>query len=267
MLRDIASQATTTSATATTSKRVSFKPTTTIVRFQDSVGADDRWTSTAERKQFVVNARNETKACIEKGCTSLLQGVFHDTSEAAQEKITACTQLPWDGGYCRGLEPYVCREHGLTRESFQKGALRTTMAEWKRRKASGMSHDDSWREVGDISRRLTSFATLFARRVGAADELAARHGEDPSKARKLLKDACIASEALQRACPGSPASTNTTVVSEKAPPSSTGTNKTLLVSRFLSQRSVIDVNGWCHGPRKSCSSYKFPGQPACQVNE
>ena len=244
-------------------KRVTFQPTTTIVRFHQTVDNEgtDRWITTAERAQFVLDARQETKAWIAKGCTFLLQGVFHDTSDIAQEKITACTQLPGNG-YCRGLERYVCREHGLTRDSFQKGALRTIVAEWKKRKGV-LSDDESWQEVGDLSRRLTSFATVFARRVGAADELAARFGEDPSKARYLLQAKFDAAQEMQKqtACPGSPASTTTAEVGTDKGSSSasnavtTTPSKTRLVGRFqLMQQCAAKANDWSGPPRESCTT-------------
>ena len=251
--------------TGATRKRVSFQPTTTIVRFHQTVdNGGDRWITTAERAQFVLDARLETKAWIEQGCTFLLQGVFHDTSDVAQEKIIACTQLP-GRGYCRGLERYVCREHGLTRDSFQKGALRTIVAEWKKRKGV-LSDDECWKEVGDLSRRLTSFAAVFASRVGAADALAARHGEDPSKAKYLLQANFEAVQEMkkQTACPGSPASTATAKVDMDKGSSSVSNgvtitpSKTLLVSRYqLMQKCVANAKDWS-GPRESCAtSVKF----------
>ena len=258
----------------TTPKRVTFQPTTTIIRFHTIDNGEDRWVSTAERAQFVLDARQETKAWIAQGCTHLLKGIFHDTSDAAEEKIMACTQLP-GRGYCRGLERYVCKEHGLTRDSFQRGALRTIVAESKKRKLSGVaaSSDDaineSWQQLGDLSRRLTSFATLFAQRIGAADEAVVRYGEDPSKARKILQAKFEAAQEVQEqtTCPGSPASASTTTIdTEKVSSSNVATvsadattrtpSKTRLVSRYnLMQQCIANANSpHDHIPRADYSA-------------
>jgi hypothetical protein len=229
-------------------KCVTFQPTTTIVRFHEFTSTDERWHSILDRKRSIVQARDEAKRWIDKGCYEfLLKDALRDASEAlAQAKMNAYTQLPRED-YCRGLERYVCREHGLMRDSFQKGAVRAIVNEGRKRR--GMPQDQRWHQLGRISRKLSFVATRFARRVGAADELVARMGEDASKAQRLQTE----NDAIQKQVMAieNPAM-RATQKGDSAKNISINTcddcDASIQLPRNASQLPVASVICWRHGP-------------------
>lgn len=236
-------------------KSVTFKETTTIVRFHESVGDFQKWHSIPDRKRFILEARDQTRAWIDKGGYDfLLKDTFHDASElSAQEKMNAYAQLPGDD-YCRGLERHVCREHGLKRDSFKKGAVRAIVNEGRKRKERGMPEAQAWMQLGEISRKLSFLATRFARRTGAADALVARQGEDASTVQQLQREETAAHVVEKQLVPSScPASQE-----DRAAPNQI----TVGQQRHNLQRSVAAVNGWCHGPRESCIRPAVPQEVA-----
>lgn len=166
-------------------KSVGFKPTITIVRFHDLGSADTQWLSVPERKKLLLDARVQAKAWAKKGYDFLLTESFHSASDSAQDKIEAYCQLPQDD-YSRGLERYVCREHGLRRDALKKGAVRAIVGEGKKLRGKGLTEEEVETQLADIARRLSLCATRFAHRMGAADAKVIREGEDGSKVNKLL---------------------------------------------------------------------------------
>jgi len=256
----------------TTPRRVSFQNTITIVKFHDSCCSEDKWLSLADRKVFMTEARDQSQDWPTKGYAFLVQNIFHENSETvAQEKLNAFTQLPGDD-YCRGLERYACREHGIKRESFKKGAIRLVVAEGKKRQQAQleghMSCEQSWDEVGAIAAKVSNWATRFARRLGAADAMVALEGEDGSKVETLLAEETLTNApkptATEETTSQSNADNNNSSSSSSSINSTddNGENKQTQVRGFKQQqqqssspdspRSVMSVNGWCHGPRESC---------------
>lgn len=240
-------------------KTVSFQETTTIVRFPD-MGGEPSWHTMEDRKAFILQARMETNAWINKGRYGfLLQDSFFDSSEASvQEKMDAYAQLPGED-YCRGLERHVCREHGLKRDGFKKGAIRAIVNEGRKRKERGMPIEQAWMQLGEISRHLSAQATRFARRVGAADELVVKEGEDASKVLKLHEEAMQdAMEKMGTITPNCPAS------QEEASPTriAVGGEDSKQQERSNSPLSVTTFNGWCHGSRESCIQPPPPQVPS-----
>ena len=229
-------------------KTVSFKPTITIVKFHD-FGSEHNWLSVPERKQFIVDARNQSKEWATLGYDFLLKDTFHDKSEqSAQDKVDAYAQLPGDA-YCRGLERFVCREHGLKRESFKRGAIRHVVAEGRKCRELGIPNDVAWEELGKISRKISSFATRFAIRIGRADELAVFCGEDGSKVKKLLEEEAVNNAPKQTTLP--PTKT-TNEMEVGANDSANFLHQKQQMNRGDSRRCVTAVNGRCHdGPSTS----------------
>jgi hypothetical protein len=242
----------TTTTTTHAKKSVSFQETITIVRFHN-LGGEPSWHTLEDRKRFLLQARMEADAWISKGCYDfLLKDTFHDTSDfSAQEKMDAYAQLPGDD-YCRGLERHVCREHGMKRDGFKKGAIRAIVNEGRKRKERGMGVDQSWYQLGEISRLLSKHATIFARRVGAADALVVREGEDKSKVLKLQQqenhDAVDkpVEKGLNPATPDEPRRTKIITVGEED------------IAQDLSNSpmSVTTVNAWSQGHRDSLRKNK-----------
>lgn len=248
-------------------KSVSFQERITIVRFHDF--GVNTWTNLEDRKRYILEARLETMSWIQKGCYGfLLRDTFNDPSDAsAQEKMDAYAQLPGQH-YCRGLERHVCREHGLKRDSFKKGAIRTIVNEGRKRRERGMPLEESWMQLGQISRKLSFLATRFAHLVGVADERVVRFGEDPSKV--MLLHRLEMAHTVEKATPATtpcPAQEG----AEEAPTTTTQPEKITFgggtvqeekqkqkVQRQDSPRSVTSVNGWCHGPRESCLKVDVP---------
>lgn len=234
-------------------KCVTFQPTTTIVRFYDYTTADEKWHSIPDRKRFIVQARDEATRWIGKGCYEfLLKDALQDASEeSAQAKMDAYAQLPGED-YCRGLERHVCREHGLMRDSFKKGAIRAIVNEGKRR--SGMPQNQCWPQLGEISRKLSFGATRFARRVGAADELAARLGEDASKVQRLRTEGDgIQNQIMAMENPAMEETQKENFTKNiNINNCEDDYDKSILIQHNTSQISVTAVISWCHGPRESC---------------
>lgn len=241
-------------------KTVSFQESTTIRKLKD-LDAEPSWHTLEDRKRFIMEARIETNAWINKRCYQfLLKDTFHhdpDCSESqateVQEKLNAYTQLPGDN-YCRGLERHVCREHGLKRDGMKKGAIRTIVNESRKRKERDMPIDQAWMQLGEISRHLTRHATRFARHVGAADELATRQGEDVSKVNKLRSEEIQKMvQKMNTTQPASPPCSCPSAAEEatEAVQDDEDEDATKAQERSNSPTSVTTVNGWCHGPRES----------------
>jgi hypothetical protein len=248
---------------AVTKKCVTFQPTTTIVRFHDFTTADERWHSIPDRKRFVVQARDEARRWTDKGCYEfLLKDALNDASEeSAQAKMDAYAQLP-DEDYCRGLERHVCREHGFMRDSFKKGAIRAIVNEGRKRR--GMPQNQCWYQLGEISRTLSSGATRFARRVGAADELVARLGEDASKVRRLrTENDCMRKQIMAMKNPAAGETQREDSAKNICIDTYGDYGKSIHVQGNTSPVSVTTVISWCHGPRESCIGAANVGSNGC----
>lgn len=252
-------------------KSVSFQETITIVRFHDF--GVNTWTNLEDRKRYILEARLETMAWVQKGCYGfLLRDTFNDPSDAsAQEKMDAYAQLPGQD-YCRGLERHVCREHGLKRDSFKKGAIRAIVNEGRKRQERGMPLEQSWMQLGLISRKLSYSATRFAHLVGLADERVVRFGEDASKVMMLHRQEMA--HTVEKATPATPPCPVQEGEEKEATEMAAQPEKITIrgghdqgekhkqkVQRQDSPRSVTSVtsvNGWCHGPRESCLKVDVP---------
>lgn len=207
-------------------KTVSFKPTITIVKFHDDSSSESRWYTVAERKRLICEARDQSKAWLNTGYNFLLKNTYKDPCHDAQNKLDAYSQL--DGGdYCRGLERHVCKQHGALRDAFKKGAVKAVVARQKRLREAGASPEEMSQNLAEYTARITSPAAVFAQRLGNADEMVVRQGEDASKVRQIFANESGTSLKLQ----DSQAS-----------------------MRDCSDRSVMAVNGWYQPPAAtSCS--------------
>ncbi|CAB9510737.1 expressed unknown protein [Seminavis robusta] len=249
-------------AASSDSKFVTFQPTITIVRFHELRTAAERWHSIPDRRRFIQQAREEAQHWIDKGCYEfLLKDSFHEGSdELAQARMNAYAQLPGED-YCRGLERHVCREHGLKRDSFKKGAIRAIVNEGRKRRDAGMPLDKSWYQLGEISRKLSFLAARFARRVGTADEIVVRLGEDASKVDRLRMDADPIQKLRQHReyedpALESPVKKTKEICVGASGETSVGEHQALQVQRQNNHSAqcaitATGINGWCHGPRES----------------
>ncbi|CAB9511992.1 expressed unknown protein [Seminavis robusta] len=148
---------------------------------------------------------NDCKAAIKsrarKWRTTGLGMLLHDTfclannnglpAPLCQKQLETFARLP-DALYNRGIERYLSRKHDTERTTKKRYIIQDIVAQYRLlcQQHDTVSVDERWELVGQAAQRMTHDATLFARRMGHADEVVMRRGcdtPDAIEAQRLMQ--------------------------------------------------------------------------------
>lgn len=145
----------------------------------------DQWYSQEDYKRWKKCFRYQARGFRREGYGVLLENSFEDLNPDVQQYITAFAQLD-DARYLRGLEQYASKQHHQDRVVLRDRAIQTVLRLQRNMKRRGLlSADEITEKLSLLLERYSQPARRFAERIGVADEIVAKWGEDPQKADQL----------------------------------------------------------------------------------
>lgn len=150
------------------------------VRFsEDSVvcvleARSDEHRNLAKRVDPRKAAREQAYILIPKGYGHLLSGCFEDPIDSCQENLNAFVAGVPDRDNSRGLERYMSQQHKEERDQAREDVIEAVLRRQQRLKLDGENADDVANKLRSACRRHSRDSRVFARRLGIADDLAAR---------------------------------------------------------------------------------------------
>jgi len=158
-----------------------------LISYSD-VPENPLWLVPDEYVALKTQIREDADALKPKGYHLLLKDCFDEVNkQRAQKHIDAFAQLP--GFHCgRGCEMYLSRQHRESRD-FNYVSLSTAVLHRQRVLKSKQAGPDFLADkLRSVSRKHSRSSRIFARRLGLADQRAARDGDDLVKAVDIVRE-------------------------------------------------------------------------------
>ena len=158
------------------------------VLFCTSAYSKSLWYTQEDFREWKRSSRNIAKSWREKGFGVLLDDTFERPSSDAQKQITAFVRLD-DENYVRGMERYLNQEHDEERTAMKERAMDGFLRYQRRFQRRGdCCPEESAEHLSLFLQDCSHGARRFAERMGVADAIVAREGENPNEACHLLAD-------------------------------------------------------------------------------
>lgn len=161
------------------SVRFSGQPPKTVLFYKE----DSCWFDQDIFRRNKKACAEQGKAWQEKGYSILLEDVFESPS---RERLDVYVQLPGND-YVRGMENYLSNDLKKERSAKKSLVIQSVIDREIQMKLEGIhSREQIAQELAVISLNHSNQARDFAKRLGMADELACRLGENPELPRFVL---------------------------------------------------------------------------------
>lgn len=152
------------------------------------VEADQIWYIGEDYSLMKARSKMEAKECRRKGFGVLLRDTFAFPREDAQKHLNALVQLDASQSR-RGLERSLSRQHGEERSEMKDRARQSVLIHQRRLRREGAKQDEMAEKLSAMYQEVTRSAFLFARRMGIADEVVVKEGEDSTVALEIVETA------------------------------------------------------------------------------
>lgn len=146
----------------------------------------DIWFAPDDYFDMKAKTRYDAKEWRKKGFGLLLKETFENPAETTQEFLNAFCLLEADMSR-RGTERHLSRKHGEERSDLKDRARYCVLSNQRRMKRQGMKIPELTDHLALIYHDATRPAKIFARRLGKADEVAARKDCDNTAAFEILE--------------------------------------------------------------------------------
>lgn len=150
-----------------------------------TVEPEEIWYIGDDYTDMKMRSRYEAKEWRKMGFGILLQECFALPRDDAQHYINAFVLLEGSNSR-RGLERSLSRRHGEERSELKDRARQSVLIHQRRLQREGMKYDDMAEKLAAMYREVCRAASIFARRLGMADELVVKCGEDSSLAERIV---------------------------------------------------------------------------------
>ena len=165
-------------------KRVRFAVENIIISFDEEV-QKEQWYSREDYTEWKRSFRQEARSFRHLGYGVLLKRSFEKPPPDVQHHITAFAQLDGDN-YLRGIERYLNKQHDTERVGLKQRSIHGLLRHQRKMK-SRLSPEDLAEELSFLEQEYSRPARRFARRIGIADEVVMRIGENPQKAQQISR--------------------------------------------------------------------------------
>ena len=166
-------------------KIVRFAEENSVIVFTSEEAESPLWRESGDSQASRKSVRDEADVLKPKGYGSLLKRCF-DPGPNVQRQINALAQLP-DTDCPRGSEQYLSRQHAEECDWIKSKVRVAVLTRQRVLLKKKMSADDISEKLRSVSKKHSRASRIFARRLGIADERAVKEGDDPKKARALVK--------------------------------------------------------------------------------
>lgn len=172
---------------ATNPKTVSFADGNDVVYFTVEDSLFPLWLAPEE----LVHLRNLVKADADylktKGYGMLLKNGYDENDKSVQKHMNALSQLP--GRECpRGTEVHLFHQHRDQVDRIHCKVVQGVLNRQRLLCQKSASEELVPEKLRSISRKHSRHSRIFARRLGLADQLAVKEGDDIWKARSIIKE-------------------------------------------------------------------------------
>jgi hypothetical protein len=145
---------------------------------------DEIWWTSNDYNRIKEITRLDTKDWRKHGYGILLKDTYESPRNDTQDCLNAFCRLASNLAK-RGLERHLSRQHGEERSEHKERCRQSVLIHQRRMKRQGCTVQEISEHLSHIYRDMTMAAKIFARRMGKADQVAARLGEDTSEADKM----------------------------------------------------------------------------------
>ena len=148
--------------------------------------SEEQWVSQEEFHEVMKSMKRKVGEWKLKGYGVLLRNTFDNPHPTVQRNINAFVQL--DERDCvRGMERSLSSHLDQKISQMKDRSIKTVLSHQRLMKKDGVSLDVMREELAVVSRMHSRACVQFARRLGKADELAARN-DNVADARKLVEE-------------------------------------------------------------------------------
>jgi hypothetical protein len=155
------------------------------------------WWSEEHFQHNIAKAEEDGKKWHAKGYGCLLEDVYADP-EHEKDKLTTFAQLPGDD-YMRGAEFWLCPHLRHERRERRRNLIQAVVAKDIEIKLLGVKSPQKAEEtLAILSHQLSASERKFAIRMGQADELAEKLGENPHLPMYILQTITHSSRFFQK---------------------------------------------------------------------
>ena len=144
------------------------------------------WYQSEEYAEMKLRSRSDARDARKGGYGCLLDFTFDSPRIDVQNSINAFVRLEEDLSQ-RGLERHVSRQHGDERGEIKRRARAGVLIHQGRLSREGYTGDDRAQRLAQLYGQTVKSAAVFAQRVGRADQLAAKQGDDSSMALEYVQ--------------------------------------------------------------------------------
>jgi hypothetical protein len=149
------------------------------------VKSEEIWYQSHDYDEMKLRSRHEAREWRRQGFGCLLQDTFELPTADVQTRLTAFVRLEEEKSR-RGLERFLCRQHGEERSAMKDRARQSVLIHQRRLQREGAPGDEITENVACMYREVSRSASVFARRLGMADELVVKQGEDSALAQEIV---------------------------------------------------------------------------------
>jgi hypothetical protein len=146
---------------------------------------DRIWYQPDDYAGMKVRSRADAREARKQGFGCLLVGAFESTRPDVQIRLNAFVKLE-DEQSRRGLERFLSREHGDERIDGKDRARSSVVIHQEQLRRDNVQGDKMTRALATVYSEAVRSATFFARRMGIADELVVKEGEDSTVALEFV---------------------------------------------------------------------------------
>ena len=144
------------------------------------------WYQAGQYAEMKARSRSDAREARKLGIGCLLSCTFDSPRPDAQVTINAFVRYG-EHETRRGLERFLCRDHGDERVDGKDRARSSVIVHQRRLKKESLSEDDVALTLAAIYGEAVYNASVFARRLGMADALVVKEGEDSSMAEEYME--------------------------------------------------------------------------------
>jgi len=153
----------------------------------ESILPSEIWYIGEDYYEMKYKSRQDAKEFRRRGFGILLKDVFTYPKPNVQEHINAFVLFE-ESQSRRGLERNLARHHGEERSEMKDRARQSVLIHQRRLRRDGVKPDEVVEKLSSMYKEVCRSASVFARRLGIADELVARVGQDSSHAERILEE-------------------------------------------------------------------------------
>ena len=158
-----------------------------MVSIEEGITIDELWYQPWERKELKRVMKRDAKEWRQTGLGILLHDAFvNPNPKQAQACLNAFVQLA-DSKYLRGSERYLSQPHDEQRTERKRNFIQDVLDQaYYLNTIKYLSEDEKIEKLAEFSALQSKCAAVFARRIGKADEVVVRKGENPGAAAELV---------------------------------------------------------------------------------